>query len=375
MAFPRWGDIRGGHPPERGGPQGRARVFAFGVGHDVNTALLDRMTEEGRGSTHYVEPGESVERALSLLAAKIRHPVLTDLALARAPVRIKEIYPVDIPDVFAGEELVLFGRYETGGRDLSGELALEGRRGGEAMRFVLEAAFPAHEEANAFVPRLWPPGSWGSSPGGSGPRAPARSSWRRSGRPPSGTGCRVLTPPTWSWEPGWTCRGTLEAYPGGSGIQAPQPALFSVQGEGAVKRALAAGALRAVASEADLAQAHAAALDPALRGRDDMRSVAGRLFRLEDGVWKEVQAPEDSSVLEVAPFGRGYFDLLELLPELRPYTQAFAEVRSRQGFEDSFRGGGQGGAFPDGPSQGGEGFSGVLRMVPGLITIPGAGSR
>lgn len=306
--------------------RGRARVFAFGVGHDVNTALLDRMTEEGRGSTHYVEPGESVERALSLLAAKIRHPVLTDLALARAPVRIKEIYPVDIPDVFAGEELVLFGRYETGGRDLSGELALEGRRGGEAMRFVLEAAFPAHEEANAFVPRLWASRKLGFLTRRVWTEGPSeelleeiRETALRYGLPSPYTSYLVM-------EPGMDVPRDLGGIPGRFRDQAPQPALFSVQGEGAVKRALAAGALRAVASEADLAQAHAAALDPALRGRDDMRSVAGRLFRLEDGVWKEVQAPEDSSVLEVAPFGRGYFDLLELLPELRPYTQAFAEV-------------------------------------------------
>jgi Ca-activated chloride channel family protein len=39
---------------------GRARVFAFGVGHDVNTHLLDRLGEAGRGDTDYVQPGENV---------------------------------------------------------------------------------------------------------------------------------------------------------------------------------------------------------------------------------------------------------------------------------------------------------------------------
>jgi len=90
---------------------GRARVFAFGVGNDVNTQLLDRLGEAGRGDTDYVEPGENVERALSLLAAKIKYPVLTDLALFGGPMDLEEIYPVRLPDVFAGDELVLFGRF------------------------------------------------------------------------------------------------------------------------------------------------------------------------------------------------------------------------------------------------------------------------
>ena len=37
----------------------RTRVFAFGVGHDVNTHLLDRLGEAGRGSTDYIEPGDA----------------------------------------------------------------------------------------------------------------------------------------------------------------------------------------------------------------------------------------------------------------------------------------------------------------------------
>jgi Ca-activated chloride channel homolog len=314
--------------------RGRARVFSFGVGHDVNTALLDRMTEEGRGSTHYVEPGESVERALSLLAAKIRHPVLTDLVLARAPARIKEIYPVDIPDVFAGEELVLFGRYETGVRDLAGELALDGRRGGESLRFALEAGFPAHEEGNAFIPRLWASRKlgfltrrvWTEGPDEELLEA-IRETALRYGLPSPYTSYLVL-------EPGMDMPGDRTGgriLPGLLRDQAPQAAAFSVQGENAVKRARAAGALRAVATEADLAAAGEAAMDPALRDRHDLRAVAGRLFRLESGVWKDVEIHGSQEVLEVSPFGKGYFDLLELLPELRPYAQAFfqAEVQGK----------------------------------------------
>jgi Ca-activated chloride channel family protein len=304
--------------------RGRARVFAFGVGHDVNTALLDRMSEEGRGSTHYVVPGESVERALSLLAAKIHHPVLTDLALVRAPVRIKELYPVEIPDVFAGEELILFGRYEVEGRGLSGELVLEGRRGGERLRFPLEAPFPGHEEGNAFVPRLWASRKLGFLTRRVWTEGPSqelldeiRETALRYGLPSPYTSYLVL-------EPGMP--GDLRRVPVLLQQQAPRPEALSVQGEGAVRRARTALALRAVASEAELAAMGDAALEPALLERQDLRSVGGRLFRLDLGVWREVTDPGASRLLDVAPFGRGYFQLLELLPELRLYAQAFSQV-------------------------------------------------
>jgi Ca-activated chloride channel homolog len=312
--------------------RGRARVFAFGVGHDVNTALLDRMSEEGRGSTHYVVPGESVERALSLLAAKIHHPVLTDLALVRAPVRIKEVYPVEIPDVFAGEELILFGRYEGGGGDLSGELVLEGRRGGERLRFPLEAAFPGHEEGNAFVPRLWASRKLGFLTRRVWTEGPSqelleeiRETALRYGLPSPYTSYLVLEPGM-PGDPGMGRPGVPGGLPVLLRDQAPRPEALSVQGEGAVRRARTALALRAVASEAELAAMGDAALEPALLERQDLRSVGGRLFRLDLGVWREVQDSEGSRTLDVAPFGRGYFQLLELLPELGLYAQAFSQV-------------------------------------------------
>src|SRR5438046_5969319 len=60
--------------------RGAFRVFAFGVGYDVNTYLLDRLTERARGVTEYIRPRGDIERAVGALAAKIAAPVLTDLA-------------------------------------------------------------------------------------------------------------------------------------------------------------------------------------------------------------------------------------------------------------------------------------------------------
>ena len=66
------------------------RVFGFGVGYDVNTYLLDRMAEGGRGTVTYVQPGQDVEEAVSSLTRKISFPALSDLRIVRAPAELED---------------------------------------------------------------------------------------------------------------------------------------------------------------------------------------------------------------------------------------------------------------------------------------------
>jgi len=51
------------------------RMFTFGVGYDVDTYLLDSLAAEHHGSSFYVQPGESLDEALSTFYARITTPV------------------------------------------------------------------------------------------------------------------------------------------------------------------------------------------------------------------------------------------------------------------------------------------------------------
>ncbi|HET7601032.1 MAG TPA: VIT domain-containing protein, partial [Gemmatimonadales bacterium] len=129
-----------------------ARIFPLGVGEDVNTYLLDRLGKEGRGAVEYVASGADVERALGAVAAKIRYPALVNLRIADAPVRLYDCSPDLLPDLFSGEELVVFGRYRGHG---AGPLVVTGERNGRAERFTLAAEFPVSAWENEYVPRMW----------------------------------------------------------------------------------------------------------------------------------------------------------------------------------------------------------------------------
>jgi Ca-activated chloride channel family protein len=98
-------------------PQGRmVRLFTFGVGFDVNTQLLDTLSQELAGRSSYVLPEERIDEAVSQFYQGIRTPVLTDVAIDLGEqVVVDEVYPYPLPDLFAGEQLVVVGRYRAGG--------------------------------------------------------------------------------------------------------------------------------------------------------------------------------------------------------------------------------------------------------------------
>ena len=58
-----------------------ARMFAFGVGFDVNTHLLDLLGSQNHGTSAYVKPGEDIEVEVSAFYGQVSHPVFSNLEL------------------------------------------------------------------------------------------------------------------------------------------------------------------------------------------------------------------------------------------------------------------------------------------------------
>lgn len=133
--------------------KGRTRVFCFGIGTDVNTHLLDKITEETRAFSQYVLPEEDLEVKVSTFFSKIKEPVLANPAIKfTGDVRVKNLYPSPLPDVFRGDQLVLVGRY-SGNGDTA--VILEGSVNGSKREFTYEMKFPKSDDDNEFIPRLW----------------------------------------------------------------------------------------------------------------------------------------------------------------------------------------------------------------------------
>lgn len=128
------------------------RIFAFGVGDDVNTFLLDTIAQDSRGASSYVRPHENIEEEVSTFYAKVSTPLLADVELDFGDLRVEETYPYPLPDLFAGTQLVVVGRYREGGRT---DVVLRGEVNGEEQRFVYENLGFSDRGGEEFIPRLW----------------------------------------------------------------------------------------------------------------------------------------------------------------------------------------------------------------------------
>ncbi|MBU0533689.1 MAG: VWA domain-containing protein [Candidatus Omnitrophica bacterium] len=129
-----------------------ARVFVFGVGNDVNTHLLDRISQTHRGLTEYVVPRENIEIKVSSFYRKISEPILANISLDFRKIKTKEIYPVTLPDIFKGTQLVLLGRYDGNGPTA---IKLTGYLNGKKEQIIYEGNFPSENKENDFIPRIW----------------------------------------------------------------------------------------------------------------------------------------------------------------------------------------------------------------------------
>jgi len=88
------------------------RIFAFGVGYQPNVRLLDRLVGDNNGRSDYVKPKEPIEAKVSSLYNKIKNPVMTGLKLEVQGLRVRDLYPRELGDLFDGDQIVVVGRYD-----------------------------------------------------------------------------------------------------------------------------------------------------------------------------------------------------------------------------------------------------------------------
>ncbi len=128
------------------------RLFSFGVGDDVDTILLDSLSDENHGASAYVRPGQDIEETLSGFYNKVQAPVLTDLELDFGDLNVSDVYPEPLPDLFAGSQLVVVGRYRDGG---PGVITLRGLVNGQTREFEYDDQTFSTSGGDEFIPRLW----------------------------------------------------------------------------------------------------------------------------------------------------------------------------------------------------------------------------
>jgi Ca-activated chloride channel family protein len=298
------------------------RLFKFGVGYDVNTALLDKLAAENGGVADYVEPKEDLEVKVSNFFAKVNYPVLTNPKLTLGGAQTDLVYPRSIPDVFRGSQVTLIGRYSNDS-DLKGvQIMLSGLSGGASKNYgYTNLSFPLRNEANEYLPRLW---------------ATRRVGWlmeqvRTNGEQKElrdeivdlGTRYGIVTP--------YTSYLALEDERVSRQITGNQAPIrlgrggFSASPKAAPRAGMAPAATAVTGADAVQLSKLSREQQESRRLRDDasdvVRRTGGKTFYLVDGVWTDSEFKPESRLPEVAlVFGTDeYFSLLKQHPKLGSY--------------------------------------------------------
>jgi len=141
------------------GNEFKRRIFTFGVGYDVNAPLLTALARQSRAVPTFVDPDEDVEVKVGQVFSKLGGPVLAlpelhvvSAELAIRPSPIRELMPGELPDVFAGEQLIVLGQYTS---DEAMTIAITGDSGRERRTLTTRLDPKMASRSNGFVARLW----------------------------------------------------------------------------------------------------------------------------------------------------------------------------------------------------------------------------
>jgi Ca-activated chloride channel homolog len=129
------------------------RIFTFGIGTDINTHLLDKITEATRAYRTYILPEEKIDDKIAAFYDKVSAPVLTDIRVEfDKQSQVSEVYHKNIPDLFRGETLTLMGRYKNAGKT---KVTVHGKIDGKEVSFQYELQLDKESTKNDFVSNLW----------------------------------------------------------------------------------------------------------------------------------------------------------------------------------------------------------------------------
>ena len=133
--------------------QSKVRIFTFGIGTNLNTHLLDKITESSRAYRTYVMPDEDIELKVSDFYTKVAAPVMTDVQIAfDKNVRIYDVYDKEIPDLFRGSSISLIGRYQGTG---NATITVSGKVNGQTKQYSYSIKLEENNNKMNFVPDLW----------------------------------------------------------------------------------------------------------------------------------------------------------------------------------------------------------------------------
>lgn len=129
-----------------------ARVFCIGVGNEVNKPLLEQLAQDSGGLASFISQGDNFERQAKAFRRKLTRPAATDLKFDFGGLKITDVEPKTLPNLYHGSPIRVYGRYADGG---TGKISVRGSVNGVEFKQGAELKFPKQDANNPEIDRMW----------------------------------------------------------------------------------------------------------------------------------------------------------------------------------------------------------------------------
>ncbi|MGA1791250.1 MAG: VIT domain-containing protein [bacterium] len=128
------------------------RLFTFVMGNSANEPLLEMLAKESGGFAINISSNEDIIGRIIQAKAKVLHECIYDVELKFSGEKVQDLTPVKIGNLFMGQQLVCFGRYNGSGEV---EIELMGKIAGNEEVWSCKAFLPETDLENPELERLW----------------------------------------------------------------------------------------------------------------------------------------------------------------------------------------------------------------------------
>jgi tetratricopeptide (TPR) repeat protein len=138
---------------KRLGKDTKATCHAVSTGSAYERVVLETIASLGGGSVRAADddPAGCARRLLS----EVAQPAVKDLAVSFAGIRTARVYPGTLPNLPAGRQQVILGRFLPSGTTQKGAVTVTGTLAGKPVRYEAPFVMAEDETGNSFLPRLW----------------------------------------------------------------------------------------------------------------------------------------------------------------------------------------------------------------------------
>jgi len=115
------------------------------------------MARLGQGCAAYLSLNADASKIMADYFERISHPALTDIAIDWGGMKVSDVYPAKLPDLFVGRPVVITGRF--GGNADAATVRVRGKVGGETREIALNVnasdAANQHSSGRGGIAPVW----------------------------------------------------------------------------------------------------------------------------------------------------------------------------------------------------------------------------